>query len=108
VNGRDRTAYLIRDRASDITDRAQLSSSRIGGTSAANVDNADSVADNDRPVSRENARAAAKGAWWTLFSLVLGLAASAIGGYSGGRMDHDSERRTRSHDSVTDTPGSER
>lgn len=78
--GGSRTVYF--ERTSDYTDRAQTASGRIGDS----ISPADSTnMGQEMPVTREEARSAARGAWWTLGSLVLGLAAASLGGWSGAR-----------------------
>jgi hypothetical protein len=105
VNGAGtRVVYLDRgERGGDFTDRAQLSSARVGdvatggaatggatgGTTADNTSTPGSAANVNMPESKDEARTLAKGAWWTLLSLVLGLAAAAGGGYSGARSYDD-------------------
>jgi len=99
VNGNNsRVVYMDRggDRnAGDNTDRAQTAAARIGqsvtgqdlanatGNNASNDNNAGIRSGN--PPTRDEARTAAKSAWWTLVSLVLGLCASAGGGLAGAR-----------------------
>ena len=65
----------------DIQDQAQTASAKIQATTQ-QVANQAQQPENQR----EAARATAKGAWGTLVSLLLGLAAAAFGGYVGSGM----------------------
>jgi hypothetical protein len=80
----------------DIGEAAQTASGRIAPTTQRAAEQAQQAASNPEN-QREAARATAKGAWGTLVSLLLGLAAAAFGGYvgSGGRSDADRPRARR-------------
>jgi hypothetical protein len=84
-----RVVYMNQNSAntSNTLDRAQTASAQITGNSAdgssANV--ASNGNANRANLSNDAANDAARGAWWTLVSLVLGLIAAAIGGAVGAR-----------------------
>jgi hypothetical protein len=78
----------------DLQDQAQTASARIQATTQ------QVAGQMQQPENqREAARATAKGAWGTLVSLLLGLAAAAFGGYVGSGMKHDRTRLGHQHDS---------
>lgn len=80
MQGGTRVVYM--DRPMDAGNQARPAAGQMDATSplASPVDASGSL-----PVDRNEARQAAKGAWWTLISLVLGLCAAGAGGYAGAR-----------------------
>jgi hypothetical protein len=87
LNNGNRVVYV--DRQSDF-DRARPAAGQMDATSSVQ---SPSNAANNLPATEEDARTAAKGAWWTLVSLVLGLCAAGAGGYFGARGDYYSRDR---------------
>jgi len=87
--GRNHIVYLDRGMG-DITDRAQTAGARMGDVSNPNVGTNQNQS--AAMPSREDARNAAKGAWWTLVSLVLGLCAAGFGGLVGAGSVYDRDR----------------
>jgi len=76
---------------SDATDQAQTASARIQSTTQQVANQAQQAM---RPENQERAaNATAKGAWGALVSMLLGLAAAAVGGYAGSG-DRDFRHRT--------------
>jgi hypothetical protein len=106
INGSGtRVVYVDRAYTGDTTDRAQTAAARIGGTATGDTTTTAAIPNvtvaTTPPPTREDARTAAKGAWFTLISLLLGLCAAAAGGLAGARsvgyddVDEETRRRRR-------------
>jgi len=80
----------------NLMDQAQTASSRVG----ANMSNNNS----GNNAAEEVRRTSAKTAWWTLISLILGLAAAAMGGYLGSH-DPGQRRYSGTHSDIGNTGG---
>lgn len=80
----------------DLQDQAQTASAKIQATGQ-QVANQAQQPENQR----EAARTTAKGAWGTLVSLLLGLAAAAFGGYAGSGMHNRGRTRLATDDDAT-------
>ena len=80
----------------EMQDQAQTASAKIQATTQQLATQAQQPEN-----QREAAHATAKGAWGTLVSLLLGLAAAAFGGYVGSGMKHvHHSRSTHDHDAT--------
>ncbi|HEY7087914.1 MAG TPA: hypothetical protein VH518_07470 [Tepidisphaeraceae bacterium] len=105
VNGGGyRVVYLDRGYSTDVTDRAQTAAARIGetatGDTAGSTPRTPAIGGTTNTPTREDARIAARSAWFTLISLILGLCAASAGGLTGARsivddIEDDAGRRRR-------------